>query len=138
MCQLFVGANRELWEPHTHSLRLHGASTSIRLEIFFWDVLDEVARRDGMTLNELIIKLYDEVIEAEHGVDNFASFLRVCCGRYLRLQADRMIPTDPAIPIRALDAENILHKERSLHQKRRSEYTQLTRNPAEREEMTAP
>ena len=107
MCQLFVGADRELWEPHTHSLRLHGVSTSIRLEVFFWDVLEEIALRDGMTINELIARLYDEVIEAEHGVDNFTSFLRVCCGRYLRLQADRMIPGDRSVPIRSLDAARL-------------------------------
>ncbi len=137
MCQLFVGADRELWEPHTHSLRLHGVSTSIRLEVFFWDVLEEIASRDGMTLNELIAKLYDEVIEAEHGVDNFASFLRVCCGRYLHLQLDRMIPSDRTIPIRSLNAENVLSREHSLRRRRRSEYGKLERQKADREEITA-
>lgn len=137
MCQLFVGADRELWEPHTHSLRLHGVSTSIRLEVFFWDVLEEIAHRDGMTLNELIAKLYDEVIEAEHGVDNFASFLRVCCGCYLRLQLDLMIPDDRNIPIRSLDAENVLSRERRLLKRRRSAYAKHNDCRMDREELTA-
>jgi predicted DNA-binding ribbon-helix-helix protein len=137
MCQLFVGADRELWEPHTHSLRLHGVSTSIRLEVFFWDVLEEIAARDDMTLNELIARLYDEVIEAEHGVDNFASFLRVCCGRYLHLLVDGMIPGDRTIPIRSLDAENVLSRERSLLIRRRSEYAAMGRQKANREEVAA-
>lgn len=137
MCQLFIGADRELWEPHTHSLRLHGVSTSIRLEVFFWDVLEEIALRDSMTLNELIARLYDEIIEAEHGVDNFASFLRVCCGRYLRLQADRMIPGDRSIPIRSLDADSVLSRERTLLSRRRREYAAMERQNANREEIAA-
>jgi predicted DNA-binding ribbon-helix-helix protein len=100
------------------------------LRVFFWDVLGEIAAPDGMTLNELIARLYDEVIEAEHGIDNFASFLRVCCGRYLRLQADRMIPGDRTIQIRSLDAENVLSR-------RRSEYAAMERRKAERDVVTA-
>ncbi|HKJ63584.1 MAG TPA: ribbon-helix-helix domain-containing protein, partial [Hyphomicrobiales bacterium] len=107
------------------------------LEVFFWDVLEEIASRDGMTLNELIAKLYDEVIEAEHGVDNFASFLRVCCGRYLHLQLDRMIPGDRNIPIRSLDAENVLSRERTLLHRRRREYAELERRQKDREEVSA-
>lgn len=137
MCQLFVGADRDLWEPYTHSLRLHGVSTSIRLEVFFWDVLEEIAGRDGMTLNELIARLYDEVIEAQHGVDNFASFLRVCCGRYLHLQLNRMIPSDCNIPIRSLNAETVLSGERKLLRRKRSKYTAADRQHTERDKITA-
>lgn len=36
---------------------------------------------------------------------NFSSFLRVCCGRYLALQAGGLIPADTRIPIRSLDAD---------------------------------
>ena len=33
----------------TRAVRLHGVSTSIRLENLFWDILDEIAERDGMS-----------------------------------------------------------------------------------------
>ena len=46
---------------------------------------------------------------AERGaVDNFASFLRVCCGRYLALQLSGGIPQNPAVSIRSLDAQQVL------------------------------
>ena len=60
--------------------------TKIRLENLFWDILAELAGNEGMTTNQLIAKLYDE-IEAYRGeVENFASFLRVTCLRYLTLR----------------------------------------------------
>ncbi len=112
MCRLFVGADPALWEPVTHSLRLHGVGTSIRIEAFFWRVLEEIARRDGLGLNELITRLYDEVVEADRDMGNFASFLRVCSGRYLALQLAGEIPEDRGVPIRSLDAGAILERER--------------------------
>ena len=113
MSRLFVEADPALWEYHTRSLRLHGLATSLRLETFFWNVLAEIAGRDGLTLNQLVAKLYDELVQARGEPGNFASFLRVCCGRYLALQADGEVPADPAIPIRSLDASRILQRERA-------------------------
>lgn len=117
MCRLFVSADPHLYEVRARSLRLHGAATSLRLENLFWQVLDEIAARDGLSLNQLITRLHDELLES--GADlskagNFTSFLRVCCGRYLALQASGHIPTDPAVPIRSLDATAVLAAERAL------------------------
>jgi len=113
MCRLFIEGDPELWERHTRSLRLHGLATSLRLETFFWNVLAEIAGRDGLTLSQLVAKLYDELVEARGEAGNFASFLRVCCGRYLALQALGEVPADTAIPIRSLDASRILARERA-------------------------
>jgi hypothetical protein len=41
-------------------------------------------------------------------VANFASFLRVCCLRYLMLQQDGRIPADTRVSIRSLDAAAVL------------------------------
>jgi predicted DNA-binding ribbon-helix-helix protein len=109
MCQLFVGADPALWEPVTHSMRLHKGCTSIRIERFFWGVLETIAARDGLSLNELLTRLYDELLEAERDELNFASFLRVCCGRYLELSLSGDIPASGTI--RALDAGAILRRE---------------------------
>jgi len=86
MCQIFISADPILWRSRARSLRLHGVATSVRLETLYWEVLEEIGARDGMSVNQLIAKLYDELIEANGEVDSFASFLRVCCARYLKLQ----------------------------------------------------
>jgi predicted DNA-binding ribbon-helix-helix protein len=39
-----------------------------------------------MSTNQLIARLYDEIVEYRGEVDNFASFLRVTCLRYLSLR----------------------------------------------------
>lgn len=63
MCQLFINADSRLWTCRTKSLRIDGVVTSIRLEEFFWDILEEVAFRDQMTVNQMITKLYLESLE---------------------------------------------------------------------------
>lgn len=83
MCHLYVSADPILYESRTRSLRIHGMATSIRLENLFWDVLADIALEDGMTTNQLIIKLHDEVLELRGDLPNLASFLRVSCMRHL-------------------------------------------------------
>ncbi len=111
MCRLFVGADAALWQTRLKSVRMRGYSTSIRLENLYWRILEEIALRDGMTLMQLLTRLHEELQEAHGEVDNFSSFLRVCCGRYLALQLAGDVPRDCAVPIRALDAEGILARE---------------------------
>ena len=89
MCEIFIGADPLSYESRTRSVRLHGVVTSIRLEHLFWDVLDEIAGRDGLTVVQLIEKLYDELIAARGEAGNFASFLRVSALRYEALLATR-------------------------------------------------
>jgi predicted DNA-binding ribbon-helix-helix protein len=108
MCQVFIGADPALYESRIRSVRLHGVATSIRLENLFWQVLGEIAGRDGMSVPQLCTKLHDELVAERGGVDNFASFLRVCCGRYLALQLAGGIPQDVSIPIRSLNAQHVL------------------------------
>ncbi len=112
MCEIFISADPTLYETRTRSLRLHGVSTSLRLENLFWTILSEIGARDGMTLNQLITKLYDELTEAGTETGNFASFLRVCCARYLALQRDGRIPTDPKVSLRSLNPAFVLADER--------------------------
>jgi predicted DNA-binding ribbon-helix-helix protein len=90
MCRIFIEADPASYEMCTRSLRLHGVVTSLRLEALFWDVLGEIGERDGMTATQLITKLYDEIIATQGDIPNFASFLRVCCLRYLSLQTSSM------------------------------------------------
>jgi len=108
MCEVFISANPESYESRTRSVRLHGVVTSIRLENLHWDVLEEIGLRDGMSVTQLIERLYDELVAARGEVGNFASFLRVCALRYMALQAHQRIPMDVAVPIRSLDAGRVL------------------------------
>lgn len=99
MCEIFIKADPTLYEARARSIRLHGVVTSIRLENLFWETLEEVATRDGMTTSQLISKLYDELVEYRGQVDNFASFLRVCCLRYQSLMASGTISQDKRLPL---------------------------------------
>ncbi len=108
MCKIFISADPSTYESRTRSVRLHGVVTSIRLENLNWSVLEEIAGRDGMTVAQLIEKLYDELVADRGAVGNFSSFLRVCALRYEHLIADGRIPRDATIPIRSLDADRVL------------------------------
>ncbi|MFT3815375.1 MAG: ribbon-helix-helix domain-containing protein [Acidovorax sp.] len=109
MCEVFISADPHLYESRARSVRLHGVATSIRLENLFWQVLEEIAARDGMTVPQLCARLHDELVAERGGVENFASFLRVCCGRYMALQLSGGIP--PRVPIHSLDARRVLATE---------------------------
>jgi predicted DNA-binding ribbon-helix-helix protein len=110
MCEIFISADPASYESRTRSVRLHGVATSIRLENLYWEVLEEIAHRDGMTVVHLIEKLYDELVAARGGVGNFTSFLRVSALRYEGLVAQGRIPADIGIPIRSLDARAVLRE----------------------------
>ena len=114
MCELFVKADPRMWEATTRSMRLDGVVTSLRLENYFWSILEELAYRDSMPLSALVTQLYSEAIDEGHDMVNFASFLRVCCLRYLNLQVEDLIPKDMSQSIRSLPATDILLAERGL------------------------
>ncbi|QEW07101.1 ribbon-helix-helix domain-containing protein [Nitrincola iocasae] len=111
MCRLFIKGDPGLWKSCTHSLRIDGMVTSVRMENYFWKLLEEIAQRDGMQTPQLITRLYHESIDAGHDLGNFTSFLRVCVLRYLALQIQGDIPVNTDIPIGSLDAEQILLQE---------------------------
>ncbi|NKB83639.1 ribbon-helix-helix domain-containing protein [Ochrobactrum grignonense] len=131
MCRLFIGANPELWQSVTRSLRIDGVVTSVRLENFFWFALEDIAARDNLSVNRLLGRLYDESRAEGHDLDNFASFLRVCCGRYLALQVNGLVPTDKTTAISTLDADAILLREQETYRDQRSKWQNLHITPPE-------
>ena len=84
MCEFFVKADPIQYEQRSRTLRIHGVLTSLRLENMVWDILAEMAEREGCTTNALISLFHDEILAHRGEVPNFASFLRVTCMRYLR------------------------------------------------------
>ena len=66
------------------SLRLAGYATSIRLEMAFWKILDEIAAAEGTTTARYLARLYEEALARDGEIPNFTALLRVTCTRYLR------------------------------------------------------
>jgi predicted DNA-binding ribbon-helix-helix protein len=73
MCRIFAHQPQRNYESQTRSLRIGGHSTSVRLEMAFWDTLEEIASHHG---------------EAS----NFASLLRCCCLIYTSSRAGAATP----------------------------------------------
>jgi predicted DNA-binding ribbon-helix-helix protein len=130
MCQLFINADSGLWSSKTKSLRIQGVVTSIRLEVFFWDILEELAFRDQMTVNQAITKLYLESLDADHDIGNFTSFLRVCCSRYLSLIADGDLTRKVELPLADVDAQNIIEQETLRNNQRKALFNEAPHQPS--------
>ena len=111
MCKLFIDANTKLWHTSARSIRIQGMVTSIKLEFYFWKVLEEIAERDSLTIPKMINRLYSESIDAGHDLSNFTSFLRVCAIRFIGLQLAGNIPVEKDVSIASLDADSILLSE---------------------------
>ena len=89
MCQVFAGQEPERYASRTRRLRLNGQSTSIRLENAFWDILDEIAERDGVSTPTFISTLHSEVLELRGEPSNFTSLLRCACLKFIEISPDR-------------------------------------------------
>jgi predicted DNA-binding ribbon-helix-helix protein len=92
MCQVYAMTDPILYESQSRSVRIRGVVTGIRLENLFWQLLLAMAQSEGMTTNQLIVKLHEEIGHHRGEVSNFTSFLRVTCLRYQALRADEGKP----------------------------------------------
>jgi len=79
MCRLYSRRAQRNFEPQTRSLRIGGHPTSIRLELSFWDTLEEVAAKENASQAQLLTKLHRDILKHRGEVKNFASILRCCC-----------------------------------------------------------
>ncbi len=84
MCKVFAGQDPAGYRQINRSIRIGGYSTSIQLEATFWALLDEIAAKQGLTTPKFISTLYDEAIEINGQIPNFASMLRTTCALYLK------------------------------------------------------
>jgi predicted DNA-binding ribbon-helix-helix protein len=92
MCHLFAHQPQRDYESQTRSLRMDGHSTSIRLEMSFWDTLEEIAAKEGLTLAKFLTTLHNEVLDHHGEVNNFASLLRCSCLIYRAKSAAAAVP----------------------------------------------
>ncbi len=86
MCRLFKTQPPETYASETRPMRLHGHCTSVRLEAAYWEILEEVASHEGVSVARFCAILHDEMQQQGGEVANFASMLRVTCLHYLRHQ----------------------------------------------------
>jgi len=86
MCKVFAGQDPEGYRPVNRSVRIDGHSTSIQLEAAFWALLDDIAQEEGLSTPKFLSTLYDEAIQINGEIQNFASMLRTTCVLYLRGQ----------------------------------------------------
>jgi len=119
MCKLFIGADPNLWQSSTRSLRIDGMVTSVRLENLFWSALNQIAARDDLNIPQLLTGLYHESLDEGHDLGNFTSFLRVSCLRYFELAAKGILPLDDTLSIGQLPADEILSLENNERQRMR-------------------
>ena len=90
---------------------MDGMVTSVRLEEMFWRTLETIGSRDDLSVPQLLHRLYNESLDADHDVGNFTFFLRVCCLRFLDLQLRGLIPSEARVKLSQLPASDILSLE---------------------------
>lgn len=71
--------------PEKRGFRIHGHSTTIRLERVFWTVLEDMSDRMGITLPQLVGQIHDQCLVAND--KNISSCLRVICMKYMNIYA---------------------------------------------------
>ena len=79
MCHLFASQSPDSYAFETRSIRLNGQSTSIRLENVFWEILEDIAAAEGMSVPRFISTLHQEILLLRGEVPNFTSHLRCIC-----------------------------------------------------------
>lgn len=69
--------------PEKRGFRIHGHSTTVRLEAAYWSVIEEMAKEEGLSVSKLIETIHDTCLMAND--KNLASCLRVICLKYINL-----------------------------------------------------
>ncbi|TXY08571.1 ribbon-helix-helix domain-containing protein [Vibrio mimicus] len=90
MCEIFANQPKENYQFITRSVRIDGHATSVKLEASFWNILEEIAQAQSMSLPKFIGLIYREALEYTGDITNFASLLRCSCLIYLRDPTDVM------------------------------------------------
>lgn len=71
------------FEPERRLLRIHGHSTTIRLERAFWTVMTVIAKEEAIMVAALVTRIHDHCQTAND--KNLASCLRVLCLKHINI-----------------------------------------------------
>lgn len=72
------------------AIRIHGHSTTIRLERAFWSVVEAMAKEMSLSVPQLIERVHDTCLMAND--KNLSSCLRVICLKYINVYAADGVP----------------------------------------------
>ena len=103
MCRMFAQQPPQRYAYQTRSIRIGGHCTSIRLENVFWDILEEIAAREGSSVAKFVTTLYDEVLLQHGDVHNVASLLRCSCLVYVSQSGANGRPVPASYPLMAAE-----------------------------------
>ncbi len=84
MCEIFSQQPQENYQTVARSIRIDGHATSIKLEASFWQILEEIAAKQEMSLPRFISSIHNEALLHNGEISNFTSLLRCACLIYLR------------------------------------------------------
>lgn len=84
MCEIFSQQPQENYQTIARSIRIDGHATSIKLEASFWQILEEIAEQQDLTLARFISTIHNEALQHNGEINNFTSLLRCACLIYLR------------------------------------------------------
>lgn len=91
MCELYASQPIEGYQSQKRSIRIQGVVTSLSLENKMWQILEQMAKNEEVSVAAFISTLYQEVIERHGTVSNLASMLRVTCLTYaLNINSDSL------------------------------------------------
>ncbi|WP_221792988.1 ribbon-helix-helix domain-containing protein [Oceanobacter mangrovi] len=97
MCEIYSGAEPELFELKTRSIRIDGVVTSIRLEAVFWHLLEQIAAEADLTLGTFMTRIHREVVARRGEPGNFTSLLRVACTTHLNQGQRLQLPSETVV-----------------------------------------
>ena len=83
MCEIFSNQPPENYQIIARSIRIDGHATSIKLEAKFWQVLEQMAKEQGVSVPRFISTIYTEALTYNDEINNFTSLLRCSCLIYL-------------------------------------------------------
>ena len=83
MCEIFSNQPPENYQIIARSIRIDGHATSINLEAKFWQVLEQMAKEQGVSVPKFISTIYTEALTYNDEINNFTSLLRCSCLIYL-------------------------------------------------------
>lgn len=79
MCKYLAKHDLGRFQKANRSIRIAGHATSIRLETVFWEILADLAAREGLSIAKLVTTLHEEAVQSLEGTVNLASVLRTVC-----------------------------------------------------------
>jgi predicted DNA-binding ribbon-helix-helix protein len=94
----------QLAKPRLRSIRINGFATCLRLEEIYWRIIEEIARRESLTVGKLISKWAIDIDMTQETVCNFTGFIRIICVTQIIEQRHLidMKTLDPDAPVNSL------------------------------------